>query len=230
MPLPGWPQQSAATVSRPTNGKTAAVMGRTTPSSSNAKRRTVKGRIAKDRTVKPCEDIFTFMAKRKLRWQKILQEGLARKLAERGEEEGKPELNAFLSEWKEKLVKEKGIIHGNIAIQINKLKETERLLADQKTKLEEERAKLQANEKKRMQQAEILQRIGGSDKAIPECPVCWDLMTSEIYSCKNGHGICGTCKRKVTRCTICRCSSYIYRNIIMEQTVRIIQENNKKIV
>ena len=50
---------------------------------------------------------------------------------------------------------------------------------------------------------------------LPECPVCLERMTGERYSCKNGHGICGTC----------RTGLHIFRNTGMEQMVRaILQE------
>lgn len=64
--------------------------------------------------------------------------------------------------------------------------------------------------------------MAGSDKAIPECPVCLERMTGEIYSCKNGHGICGTCKPWVRTCATGRTGKYICRNTVMEQMVRAI--------
>ena len=62
------------------------------------------------------------------------------------------------------------------------------------------------------------------DKAIPECPVCLERMTGEIYTCKNGHAICGTCKPGVRTCANGRTGRYICRNRVLEQTVRAIMQ------
>ena len=57
---------------------------------------------------------------------------------------------------------------------------------------------------------------------IPECPICLDPMAApaQIFSCMNGHNICGTCKPRVKTCATCRSGEYICRNIAVEQMVR----------
>ena len=62
------------------------------------------------------------------------------------------------------------------------------------------------------------------DKAIPECPVCLERMTGEIYTCKKGHAIWGTCEPRVRNCATCRTGPYFCRNRVLEQTVRAIMQ------
>jgi len=63
-------------------------------------------------------------------------------------------------------------------------------------KLAEIEQKYYALEKENQELKAALERKG----SIPECPVCLQLMTGKIYTCKNGHAICGTCEPKVTTC------------------------------
>ena len=102
--------------------------------------------------------------------------------------------------------------------------------AREETEVEEERpaqrprlegGEAGAEEDEIKEQKNKLQKMARSDRAIPECPVCLERMTGEIYSCKNGHGICGTCKPRVRICATCRSGKYICRNIVLEQTVRV---------
>jgi len=172
---------------------------------------------------------------------------------EKTEEHGEDELTNFLTGWKGRMTKENDIIKLNITKMENEKKEINDLLEQNKTELnklklkekiilqrrkdnedllkvkenelERERSKLRDNEKKIKDQNKILLKMAGSDKAIPECPVCLERMTGEIYSCKNGHGICGTCKPGVRNCATCRTGRYIFRNTVMEQMVRaVLQE------
>ena len=99
-------------------------------------------------------------------------------------------------------------------------KEFQDILTAKENELETERSKLADNEKKIKEQKKKSEKMAGSDKAIPECPVCLERMTGEIYSCKNGHGICGTCKPRVRTCVTCRSGKYICRNTGIEQMVR----------
>jgi len=169
---------------------------------------------------------------------------------EETEEHGEDELTNFLTAWKGRMAKENDIIKLNITKMENEKKEINDLLEQNKTELnklklkekiilqrrkdnedilkvkenelERERSKLRDNEKKIKDQNKKLLKMAGSDKAIPECPVCLERMTGEIYSCKNGHGICGTCKPGVRNCATCRTGRYIFRNTVMEQMVRAV--------
>jgi len=62
---------------------------------------------------------------------------------------------------------------------------------------------------------------------VPECPVCLEEMIppTEIFSCRNGHLVCGECKPKVTAtadsmCTTCRTVKYMGRATAVEQMIR----------
>ena len=108
---------------------------------------------------------------------------------------------------------------------LQRKKETEDLLIAKENELEIERSKLKSIEKKMKEQKNKSEKMAGSDKGIPECPVCFERLTAEIYNCKNGHGICGTCKPRVRTCVTCSSGKYICGNIVMEQMVRaILQE------
>eukprot|EP00092_Neocalanus_flemingeri_P001809 GFUD01001928.1.p1 GENE.GFUD01001928.1~~GFUD01001928.1.p1 ORF type:complete len:376 (-),score=96.30 GFUD01001928.1:148-1275(-) len=56
---------------------------------------------------------------------------------------------------------------------------------------------------------------------IPECPVCLDKLEppTRIFTCPNGHLICGDCKTQVDICTNCR-ESYMGRATAVEQMLR----------
>ena len=71
----------------------------------------------------------------------------------------------------------------------------------------------------------------GDDKSIPECPICMETMTAQtqIYSCKDGHEVCGTCRPRMTACATCRDSQgYICRNITAEKMVRALLAEDTK--
>jgi len=62
---------------------------------------------------------------------------------------------------------------------------------------------------------------------VPECPVCLEEMSppTEIFSCRNGHLVCGECKPKLTAnadsmCTTCRTVKYMGRATAVEQMIR----------
>ena len=63
---------------------------------------------------------------------------------------------------------------------------------------------------------------------VPECPVCLEEMNppTEIFSCPNGHLVCGECNSKVTAdadddvCTTCRTVKYMRRATAAEQMIR----------
>ena len=172
---------------------------------------------------------------------------------EETEEQGEDDLTVFLAGWKGRMANENDIIKMNITkmenekkginnlleqnktelntlkqkekIILQRRKENEDLLNVKKNELRREISKLKDNEKKIKEQNKKLLKMAGSDKAIPECPVCLERMTGEIYSCKNGHGICGACKPGVRTCATCRTGQYICRNTGMEQMVRaVLQE------
>merc|ERR1739838_1098416 len=170
---------------------------------------------------------------------RFLEERTARRHDERKEtkEQGDDELTVFLTGWKGRMAKENDTIKLNINKMENEMKEINDLLEQNKTELNtlklkektilqrkkehedrllKERSKLRDNEKTIKAQNKKLLKMGGSDKAIPECPVCLERMTGEIYSCKNGHAICGTCKPGVRNCATCRTGQYICRNTVME--------------
>ena len=62
--------------------------------------------------------------------------------------------------------------------------------------------------------------MAGIDKAIPACLLCTEQMTGVIYSCKNGHAACGTCKPGLRTC------ASTGRKTLMEQTVRAIVQKD----
>ena len=102
---------------------------------------------------------------------------------------------------------------------MNKARE---LLSQKADELQTEKRKFANNEQKIKERRQKLQELAGGDKIIPECPICLETMTAEtpIYSCKNGHLVCGTCKPRVKTCATCRSGKYIYRNTAVEQIVR----------
>merc|ERR1712172_364032 len=122
-------------------------------------------------------------------------------------------------------------IRGNISRLENENKIAQDLLAkaqeyqaEKQNELEKEIKNLANNEKKIKEQKKQLQKISGGGDVIPDCPVCLERMTGQIFSCKNGHGICGTCKPRVRTCATCRDGEYISRSIGMEQMVRAIMQ------
>ena len=55
---------------------------------------------------------------------------------------------------------------------------------------------------------------------IMECPVCLEVPRSApIFSCRNGHLICGTCQPKLDCCPICRSTDVDIRNGFAEKFV-----------
>ena len=49
-----------------------------------------------------------------------------------------------------------------------------------------------------------------------ECPVCLEYMASPIKMCKNGHSVCGSCKKRLANCPSCRGEFVKVRNIDLE--------------
>merc|ERR1712241_1377052 len=79
-------------------------------------------------------------------------------------------------------------------------------------------------------------RMKTNNSIIPECPVCLEQMRPpvHIFTCENGHAICGTCRfgpapavatggayvlERVERCTSCR-TKYTGRATLVEQMIR----------
>ena len=57
-----------------------------------------------------------------------------------------------------------------------------------------------------------------------QCPVCLDVpRAAPIFSCRNGHLICGKCKPKVSSCPICRSKDVGIRNVFVEKFVSFIK-------
>ena len=52
-----------------------------------------------------------------------------------------------------------------------------------------------------------------------ECPVCTDLMTSQVYQCARGHLVCGRCWARLPTCPTCRGPRQEIRNLALEQMV-----------
>lgn len=73
---------------------------------------------------------------------------------------------------------------------------------------------------------QALQGMSIREEDIPEellCPVCLELPETEMYQCKNGHGLCGTCIVSIQNCPQCRISLKVdgglIRNRIAESLV-----------
>ena len=66
--------------------------------------------------------------------------------------------------------------------------------------------------------------VGGGQEEVPECPVCSEEMAApvHIFSCENGHLICGGCRPRTRHCAECRDKEYIVRNLYAEQRIRAI--------
>jgi len=112
-----------------------------------------------------------------------------------------------------------------LAREIKSVNDVEDLIRNQDEALVRKRKELSENESIINEQREKLQKLCGADKIIPECPVCLVTMTSstKIYTCKNGHEICGTCKPRTRTCATCRDKEgYICRNIMAERMIRTI--------
>ena len=60
-----------------------------------------------------------------------------------------------------------------------------------------------------------------SSSDIPECPVCLEDMKPplKVFTCRNGHLVCSTCRPKVSLCTNCR-EEYTGRATAVEQIIR----------
>ena len=52
-----------------------------------------------------------------------------------------------------------------------------------------------------------------------ECPICLETMGPPIYQCREGHLICGMCRRKVNKCPTCRVTLDNIRNRALENMV-----------
>ena len=39
---------------------------------------------------------------------------------------------------------------------------------------------------------------------IPECPICYTKLSTQIYACVNGHLVCDPCKARLPHCGVCR--------------------------
>jgi len=57
---------------------------------------------------------------------------------------------------------------------------------------------------------------------VPECPVCLERMPPpvKIFTCPNGHFVCGNCEPNVTNCPTCRIKPVTGRATGMEQMLR----------
>ena len=49
------------------------------------------------------------------------------------------------------------------------------------------------------------------------CPICYSLITDQIYQCENGHMCCGTCINHINHCSTCRTKNYKIRNLVLEK-------------
>jgi len=90
-------------------------------------------------------------------------------------------------------------------------------------KMKEEMASLVSSEQDT--KFRVLKATGiPSVEIIPECPVCVKQMRApvQIFSCPNGHLVCGSCKPQIVRnkCAECR-SQYMGRASVVENMVRI---------
>merc|ERR1719347_1092148 len=58
------------------------------------------------------------------------------------------------------------------------------------------------------------------DNTLPSCPVCYETMKPpvQIFSCRNGHLVCSSCKPRVEKC-YCQ-ELFMGRAIAMEQMIR----------
>ncbi|KAH7982258.1 hypothetical protein HPB52_003547 [Rhipicephalus sanguineus] len=50
-----------------------------------------------------------------------------------------------------------------------------------------------------------------------ECPVCRDYALPPILQCENGHHLCTTCRKSVTRCPVCRARKGKNRNLALDR-------------
>lgn len=50
-----------------------------------------------------------------------------------------------------------------------------------------------------------------------ECPICLEYMVPPIYQCQTGHSICGSCKIKVSECSLCKQPVQDIRNFGLEK-------------
>jgi len=51
---------------------------------------------------------------------------------------------------------------------------------------------------------EKLKKLAVNVQEMFECPVCFGAMDSTLKLCKNGHGVCNLCAKKVTQCPKCK--------------------------
>jgi len=92
--------------------------------------------------------------------------------------------------------------------------------------IENKRKELADKQKRIVEKQKQLQRgVGGGQEEVPECPVCFEEMAApvHIYSCENGHLICGGCRPRVRRCAECRDKRYKIRNLYAEKRIRAIK-------
>jgi hypothetical protein len=64
-----------------------------------------------------------------------------------------------------------------------------------------------------------LDSVNNSIISLLECPVCYDYLIPPIRQCKNAHNICSQCKKKITKCPICKEVFLNSRSVLVEQIV-----------
>lgn len=56
------------------------------------------------------------------------------------------------------------------------------------------------------------------------CPICLEMMFESIYTCQDGHSMCGKCSYVVARCCYPQCRQYHMRNTKLEDLIREIKD------
>merc|ERR1719397_1644931 len=125
-------------------------------------------------------------------------------------------MNSQLVEMKteiDKLEEEKKNIEDSLKLTADTLSKKKRNYTEFEEEVQKKKSRLQAG---------IGTSSSQQSQLIPNCPVCLEPMAApkQIFNCKNGHQICGTCKPRVKTCATCRKGEYIGRAIAMEQMVR----------
>jgi len=109
------------------------------------------------------------------------------------------------------------------------VKESEELAKKQKEEIKSLHEQIGKNQRKINDLEKVMQSRLECPRGpkIPECPACLKEMCSpiEIFSCRNGHLLCGKCKPLVTAiradmCMTCGTVKYMGRATAMEQMIR----------
>jgi len=109
------------------------------------------------------------------------------------------------------------------------VKESEELAKKQKEEIKSLHEQIDKNKRKINDLEKVMQSRLECPRGpkIPECPACLEEMSPpiEIFSCRNGHLVCGKCKPLVTEiradmCMTCGTVKYMGRATAMEQMIR----------